>query len=190
MGELVHLTADALQAGVAAIRQSPRDVGRLEAIVIRPVSNERRSLRRCELSAAQGAHGDRWADGCWKTLEDGRPHPDVQIAIINIRAIELIAAGRERCPWAGDNLYVDFDLSRASLQPGQRLAIGGSVLEITEPEHTGCAKFAARYGPAALAFVNSELGTALRLRGIYARVVQDGAVAVGDLIRRVASLEP
>jgi hypothetical protein len=179
------LTAEALAAGLPAIHRSPRDEGRLEGIVIRPVSNARLSLDSCALSAAGGVEGDYWAKGCWKTLDDGRPHPDVQVSLINIHAVELLAAGRERCPLAGDNLLVDFDLSRDSLRTGQRLAIGSSVIEITEQLHTGCGKFAERFGRDALAFVNSELGMALRLRGVYAKVITDGVVRVGDAVCRV-----
>jgi hypothetical protein len=102
-----HLTLDELHAGLPTIRQAPADHGVLDAIVIRPVSDARVTLTRCEISQALGVHGDNWADGCWMSLPDGRPHPDVQVAIINSRAITLIARAADRWSLAGDNLYVD-----------------------------------------------------------------------------------
>ena len=103
----------------------------------------------------------------------------------NARAIELIAPDEDRRPLAGDNLYVDLNLSIDNLQPGQQLALGSAVLEITEVEHNGCHKFAQRFGTDAVKFVNSDVGRKLRLRGIYARVVQAGAIHTGDLIEKL-----
>ena len=185
MATPVCRTAEELSAGLATLC-SPRDEGWLEAIVIRPAVNQRRSLERCRISAAGGVEGDRWSTNCWRTLPDGSPHPDVQICITNSRLMDLLTSGdRERWPLAGDNLFVDFDISQQSLFTGQRLAIGGSLIEITEQAHLGCRKFAERYGQAALEFVNSPEGQQRRLRGIYAKVIQEGEIAVGDVIRRV-----
>lgn len=180
-----HLTLEQLHAGLPHIQDSPRDGGTLKAIVIRPKTDERSSLAHCELSLEGGVHGDNWALGCWKSLPNGSPHPDVQVAITNSRAIDLIAGDAGRWPLAGDNLYVDFDLSSENLQPGQQLAIGDVVLEITEIPHNGCGKFSARFGSDALRFVNSPVGKQLHLRGIYARVVTSGIVHVGDTIRKL-----
>lgn len=180
-----HLTLAELQAGLPEIRQSPADQGTLKAIVIRPKSDERESLPECQLSSELGVHGDNWALGCWMSLPDGKPHPDVQVAIVNARAIDLIAQDPDRWSLAGDNLYVDMDISSDNLPPGQQLAIGTALLEITEIPHNGCAKFADRFGADAVRFVNSEEGKRLHLRGIYARVVRSGVVSVGDAIRKV-----
>ncbi len=181
-----HATKEELQAGLPHILASPQDDGVLEAIVIRPEKGQRQDLQSCELSLESGTHGDHWAKGCWKSTEDGRPHPDVQICIMNARCIALIAGERDRWPLAGDNLFVDLDLRPESLPPGQRLRIGGSVIEITDVPHTGCASFVERYGRAAVVFVNGPKGKSLRLRGIYARVVQDGRVTVGDRITKIS----
>ena len=102
---------------------------------------------------------------------------------MNARAIELVAGGRERWPLAGDQLYVDLDLSEANLPPGTRLAIGEAEIEMTDQLHTGCAKFVSRFGVDAMKFVNSPVGRALRLRGAYARVTRAGRIAQGDEIR-------
>jgi hypothetical protein len=118
-----HLSRDELAAGLDEILRSPGDRGVLEAVVIRPETNARESLQRCELSPERGVHGDNWAQGCWMTLPDGRPHPDVQVTLMNARTIALIAQDEARWALAGDNLYVDLDLSSANLPPGTRLAI-------------------------------------------------------------------
>ncbi len=180
-----HLTRAELQAGLPRILDSPKDDGVLEAIVARPASGERLDLESCEISLAGGVHGDHWAEGCWMSTEDGRPHSDVQICIMNARCIALVAQERARWPLAGDNLFVDLDLSPENLQAGQRLQIGSAIVEITAVPHLGCKKFAERYGQSAVVFVNGPKGRALRLRGVYARVVEDGRVAVGDRVVKV-----
>lgn len=174
-----------LTAGLAEILESPKTSGVLKAIVIRPETDARRSLDACELSPAGGVHGDNWALGCWKTLPDGRPHPEVQVTIMNARAIALIAAAPERWELAGDNLYVDMDLSDENLPTGQRLQIGTAVLEITDQAHNGCKKFAARFGTDAVKFVNSPEGKKHNLRGVYAKIVEAGVVTVGDEVSKV-----
>jgi len=93
-----------------------------------------------------GVHGDHWVKGCWKSTEGGKPHPDVQICIMNARCIQLIAQERPNWPPAGDNLFIDMDLSPDNTPPGTRLGIGTAVIEITAIPHNGCASFAARYG--------------------------------------------
>jgi hypothetical protein len=183
--DIRHLTLEEMEAGLPGIRQAPETGGELKAITVRPAENERVSLESCEISPEGGVHGDGWANGCWLSLEDGRPHPDVQVTLINARLLDLVAGDPSRRPLAGDQLCVDLDLSAANLPVGQRLALGTAVLEVTEPPHTGCAKFAARFGNDAHRFVNSPDGKALRLRGMYARIVTAGRIAVGDLIEKL-----
>jgi MOSC domain-containing protein YiiM len=180
-----HLSRDALEAGLGEILRSPSDRGLLRAVVIRPATDARQSLRRCELSPEQGVHGDDWASGSWLSLPDGRPHRDVQVTIMNARAIALIAQDEARWRLAGNNLYVDLDLCAANLPPGTRLAIGTAVLEITAVPFNGCKKFAERFGVEATRFVNSKSGKRLRLRGTYARIARPGTITVGDLVSKV-----
>jgi hypothetical protein len=182
-----HLTLAELRAALPAILASPSDGGTLAGIVIRPRPGERAEPASCEISLAQGVHGDRWAKGCWKTAADGRPDSSVQVCIMNSRCIALIAGERSNWAPAGDNLFIDLDLSPANTPPGTRLAIGTAVIEITAEPHNGCRSFIARYGSDACLFVNTGEGRRLRLRGIYARVVQDGRVSVGDQVRKLAA---
>ena len=180
-----HLTLEQLQDGLSEILLSPRDRGILRAVVIRPEVDARISLQQCELSPDGGVHGDNWAQGCWMSLPDGRPHPDVQVTIMNARTIALIAQNEARWPLAGDNLFVDLDLSAENLPPGSRLSVGSALLEITAVPHKGCRNFADRYGVDATRFVNSRDGLRLHLRGIYARIVEPGMVAVGDAVAKL-----
>jgi MOSC domain-containing protein YiiM len=180
-----HLSLEELQDGLSEIQQSPEDRGILRAIVIRPEVDARVSLQQCELSPEGGVHGDNWANGCWMSLPDGSPHPDVQVTIMNARTIALIAQDETRWPLAGDNLFVDLDLSADNLPPGTRLSVGAALLEITAVPHKGCRKFAARYGVDATRFVNSRDGLRLHLRGIYAKIIEPGVVTVGDAVEKL-----
>jgi len=180
-----HRTEAELLTGLEFIKQSPKDQGTLQLIVIRPKGNEQIVLADCQLSSRLGVHGDDWFENCYKRLPDGSPHPDVQVTLMNSRCIDLLAQEKTRWPLAGDQLYVDLDLSVDNLPVGQQLSIGSVILQITDQEHTGCDKFAERYGQAARIFVNSPVGKQLHLRGIYAKVVQDGSVKVGDRVTKI-----
>lgn len=173
-----HTTADELRAGLDHIRAAPSDRGTVELIVRRPAVDEREVVEEGELDLVVGLIGDRWHLGA-------SPINDAQLTLMNARAAELIARTRERWPLAGDQLYVDFDLSVDNLPAGTRLAVGKAVVEVTAVPHTGCAKFSARFGTDALKFVNKSPGRELRLRGANARVVTPGPVRAGDTIAKL-----
>ena len=173
-----HLTMRELQAGLDEIRRAPRDRGVLRLIVRRPQVNAREVLEEGQLDLARGLVGDNWSTG------RGPAHPNMQINVMNARAIALVAQSTDRWALAGDQLYIDLDLSADNLPPGTRLALGSAVIEVTEQPHTGCGKFAARFGIDAVKFVNSREGEELRLRGLNAKVVQPGAIRVGDIARK------
>ena len=176
----LYLTTAELEAGLGYIRQSPKDEGTLKYIVARPEVDQRIVLQSCEISAEQGVQGDNWP-------RKGRPDVDGQVLLMNARAIELLARTPDRWALAGDQLYVDLDLSEDNLQAGQRLVLGSAILEVTDKPHRGCAKFARRFGKEALEFVNSPQGWQLHLRGICTRVVQDGTAKVGDRVVKIAN---
>jgi hypothetical protein len=182
----MHRTPEQLEAGIAAIRESPRDHGTLELIACRPTLGERVVLDTATLDVDTGLVGDSWSARPSKLMPDRAPHPDAQVTLMNARVIGLLAGDREHWAIAGDQLYVDLDLSLANLPAGIRLAIGDAVLEVTALPHTGCAKFSARFGSEALRWVNAPGGRALNLRGINARIVTPGQVRRGDAIRKLA----
>ena len=180
-----HLTTEELEAGLDEIRRSPKDEGVLRLIVRRPRENEREVLTEGELDLAEGLRGDNWRTRGSSSTEDGRAHPEKQLNIMNSRSAALIAREIERWPLAGDQLYMDLDLSAENLPPGTRLQIGSAVVEITPPPHNGCKKFVARFGLDAMKFVNSPVGKQLHLRGVNAKVVRPGAIRTGDRIYKI-----
>jgi hypothetical protein len=181
---IVHVGEDELEAGLPEILASPPNEGTVELIVRRPAEGEREVLEEGELTVEDGLAGDDWRARGLRS-KNGVPHPGTQVTLMNSRAIALIAGDRDRWALAGDQLYVDFDLSPENLPPGTRLALGSAEVEVTEVPHTGCAKFTERFGSAAIRFVNSPAGRANRLRGMYVDVVVPGTVRPGDTVRKL-----
>lgn len=167
------------------VRRAPPDGGRVELVVRRPAVDQREVLAEGVLDTGVGLVGDNWSTKASSSTADGGPHPDKQITIMNSRMAAVVARTPERISLAGDQLYIDFDLSLANAPAGTRLAIGTAVLELTEPPHLGCDKFVSRFGLEAMRFVNSPLGRQLRLRGANARVVSPGVVRAGDSVTKL-----
>jgi hypothetical protein len=185
MTEAKHLTTAELEAGLDAIRQSPKDEGVIAMIVRRPQVDAREVLEEGELDLVEGLVGDSWKVRASTRTPDGSPHPDMQLNVMNARVIALVAGGKGRWPLAGDQLFIDMDVSQENLPPGTRLALGSAVIEVTDQPHTGCKKFATRFGPDALKIVNSPVGRQLQLRGVNAKVAQPGVIRVGDLVKKL-----
>ncbi|HEX6238840.1 MAG TPA: MOSC domain-containing protein [Acidimicrobiales bacterium] len=179
----MHRTTSELVAALDHLRDAPPRAGTLELVVRRPLVGEREVLEAGVLDPDEGLVGDGWRARGARHTPDGAADPDRQVTVINARLSRLVAVDPERRALAGDQLHVDLDLSVANLPPGTRLAVGTAVIEVTEPPHTGCAKFRDRFGRDALRFVNSPDGRALRLRGLNARVVTGGVVRPGDEVR-------
>jgi hypothetical protein len=177
-----HPTAAMLEAGLDGILGSPSDHGRVQLIVRRPAENAREVLTEARLDRVGGLVGDTWRVRPSNLTPDRSPHPHMQLTLMSSRVAALVAGSDERRQLAGDQLYVDLDLSEANLPPGTRLTLGSAVIEISDKPHRGCAKFAQRFGQEALGFVNSPVGRQLRLRGVNARIVVTGTVRVGDPI--------
>jgi len=184
------LSLKELEEGLGYVAAASSDVGTLELIVRRPADLERELLGEGELSLELGLVGDLWAER--PSSKTGAPNPEAQVTVMSARAAALMAGSEDHEAWAqaGDQLYVDLDLSEANMPAGSRLEIGKAVLEVTADPHLGCGKFIKRFGVEALKLVNSDEGRALRLRGVNARVVVAGRVARGDAVRKVRGAEP
>ena len=173
----MHLDLSELEQGLDEIRRSPATDGKVELIVRRPAENERETLEEARLDRVDGLVGDDWL----RRSGDARS----QITLMNSRAVAVLAQSPDRWPLAGDNLYIDLDLSPANLPPGTQIEIGEAVVEVSGKPHRGCKKFAERFGLDALRFVNSEVGYSLNLRGINTTVVRSGTVRAGDIARKL-----
>jgi len=180
-----HLTMQELEAALDYLRQAPKDEGVVRLIVRRPQVDEREVLDEAEFDTTLGLIGDSWNFRPSSKTPDHSPHPEMQINIMNARVTALVAQDKERWPLAGDQLYIDMDLSKENLPPGSRIAVGTAVLEVSPLPHTGCKKFVSRFGSDAMKFVNSDVGKQLCLRGINAKVVQSGVVKVGHTARKI-----
>lgn len=181
---IAHLPIAILEGTLGHIRLSPKDAGRLEMIVRRPADEAREMVPSGSLDPEVGLVGDNWKPRGSKKTPDGSAIPETQITLMNSRLIAAIAGNECRWSLAGDQLYVDFDLSEENLPPGARLSVGSAVLEVTALPHTGCLKLKERFGADALKFVSTAEALSMRLRGMYAKVVQAGEIRVGDGIRK------
>lgn len=185
MEQVQHRSMAELEAGLDAIRRAPKDEGFVALIVRRPRTDAREVLITGKLDIVEGLVGDNWRARGSSATDDGSAHPEMQINIMNARVAALVAQHPLRWPLAGDQLYIDMDLSAENLPPGTQLALGSAVLEITPVPHNGCKKFVSRFGLDAMLFVNSPVGKELHLRGVNAKVVQSGTVEVGDVVRKI-----
>ena len=167
--------------GLDQIRDSPRDGGRLVLLVRRPAVGERDTPAEAVIDDVNGLDGDSWLARGSASTPDGSADPFRQITVMNARVAELVAGGTDRMPLAGDQLYLDLDLSVDNLPAGSLLAVGEVLLQVSDAPHLGCAKFLERFGAEAMRFVNGRAGRRLRLRGMNTRVVAPGTVRLGDL---------
>ncbi len=174
-----------LQAAIADIKSSPKDNGVVCKIVCRPATGERLELMEAKLDAVEGLAGDNWRSRGYRKTPDGSAHPDMQLNIMNARVISIIAKNESRWQLAGDQFFIDLDLSHENLPPGIQLQLGDAVIEITAEPHLGCGKFTERFGLDAGRFVNSTTGKSLNLRGVNARVIQSGSVLRGAIARKI-----
>jgi MOSC domain-containing protein YiiM len=179
-----HLSRQRLEAGLGQILDSPRDDGQIVLVVRRPAVGVREMPEEVMLDAAAGLAGDNWLARGSRGTADGSADPQRQVTVMNARVAELVAGGTDRMPLAGDQLYIDLDLSVDNLPAGSFLAVGQAVLQVSEAPHLGCAKFVERFGAEAMRFVNSRVGRRLRLRGMNTRVIEPGIVRRGDIATR------
>ncbi len=185
-----HRATDELTARLDHLRAAPAEVGTLDLVVRRPSDGQRDVLQEGVLDEADGLVGDNWLSRATsRAVAEGR-HLKAQVTVMSSRMIGLLADTDGERALAGDQLYVNLDISHANLPAGTRIAIGdhengGAVIEVSDKPHTGCAKFVRRFGEEATGFVNSDVGRELRLRGLNARVVTGGTVQPGDKVRKL-----
>lgn len=180
-----HRTSEELVSFLPMLDAAPKDEGTLSLLVRRPAPGVREVLDVGVLDLSTGLAGDTWIERGSKRTEDGSSHPDMQLNVMNHSLVAFLAQDPEREALAGDQLYLDLDLSHANLPAGSELHIGGAggaVIRVTDQPHSGCGKFIARFGKEAMTFVNGPEGKPRRLRGLCARVVRPGVVRPGDRV--------
>ena len=125
------------------------------------------------LEIAHGLLGDTWEARGATNTPDGRSDRLRQVTVMNSRALASVAGERGRWELTGDQLIVDIDLLNGqTCRAGIRLQIGEASRR-KRPPHTGCAKFAGRYGVDALAWVSDRAGRGQRQRrGMHVRVLR------------------
>ncbi len=180
-----RLTFEALSERWKHLDSSPADIGTVDMIVRRPDIDQREELQAAQFNEMEGLAGDNWLTRGSTSTADGSAHPEAQITLMNSRVIQLITGDKSRWAEAGDQLFVDFDLSMDNLPAGSRIQIGEVIMEISRKPHTGCAKFARRFGASARKWVMTEAGSAARLRGVNARVIRAGTIQVKDPISKL-----
>lgn len=178
----MHRTTEDLETFLDEILAAPKDAGPIEMIARRPGENAREVIQSAELTKEDGLIGDSWID---RVDENGDPYLPAQLTLMNSRVADAVAVTRDRWPLAGDQIYVDMDISQRNLPPGARIKVGDAVVEISDVPHTGCNKFAGRFGKEALRFANVGVGRENRFRGVNAFVVEPGSVQVGDKITKL-----
>jgi hypothetical protein len=169
----------------ADVRNAPKDSAIVTLLVARPGTDLRETVTEAVLDVEQGMVGDDWmARGSWKKA--GTPaNVEAQVTLMSTRVLAAMEPDESRWPIAGDQVYLDLDLSEENLPVGTRLLVGDAEVEVTALPHTGCSKFASRFGHDALRWISTHEGRALRMRGMYVRVLRTGTVHVGDVVRRL-----
>ena len=187
------LNMEELEAGIKFILESPKDNGKLELIVIRPDVEQRKILSTGELSTVEGLVGDSWIKRPDSKTPDKKPRLGTQITIMNSRVTSLITKKLyksekekfEKWSLAGDQFFVDMDLSYDNLPPGTKLSLGNAEIEISSDPHNGCEKFKNWYGKDARDFVNSEMGKKHNFRGIQGKVIKNGSVGINEIFKKI-----
>ncbi|MFW9931002.1 MAG: MOSC domain-containing protein [Candidatus Thorarchaeota archaeon] len=168
-----------------ALTPSPKDVGTVDLICIRPTENSREVKDSVIVDNQLGIIGDNWKSRGSKHTPDGSAIPDAQITIMNSRIINLITQDKNFWSLAGDQLFIDLDISSDNLPSGSRLTIDDVILEVTPLPHNGCIKFSNRFGSDATKFVSNKEGQKYHRRGIYVKVIKSGRIHTGSIVKKL-----
>ena len=169
-----HLAYREIVERIRALPVPPRHRGRVVLVVVRPDVDTRLTPLRCHLSPAEGLANDRWSRPERRVLE-------AQVSVMRADIAAVVANGQPLSLF-GDNLLVELDLSPENLPAGTLVRVGTARCVVTPKPHTGCAKFAARFGEAAREATAAPELDGQRVRGIYVRVLEAGHVSPGDAI--------
>jgi len=104
---------------------------------------------------------------------------------MNSRVIALMTENCDQWQLAGDQLYIEMDISKNNLPSGSQLKVGSALLKVSEKPHTGCKIFSERFGLDALKFISSKQARELSLRGINTSIIKSGMVQTGDKVMKV-----
>lgn len=174
-----------LDNAIPNILAAPKTGVAIEMLCLRPERNARKFVKNIELTRAEGIPGERWLKEPWLRLENGAPHPGIQVCILQKRVLDLVWKDRENSPHPGDTFVVDMDLSEANLPTGQLLSVGTAVLRVSEVFNDACVKWKVRYGVDAKEWVTAPGHPQHRLRGILCSIEQDGMISEGDLLSKI-----
>lgn len=170
-----------LDAALPQVLAAPKTDAPLHSLCLRPAFNQRQMVKSLHFTRAEGIPGERWLTTPWLRLEDGSPHPGIQVSILPSRVTELVWRDRDGTPHPGDPIVADLDTSEVNLPVGTLIQAGSAVLRVSGVENLGCVKWKVRYGLDALRWV--EARPELRLRGVLCSVEQDGEITLADRLQ-------
>lgn len=179
------VTKQELGAALTSVLAAPTRETKVDLLCCRPSRNQRDFPAELSFSAKDGVEGDYGLSSPWLTLADGAADPRIHVSILPLRVLDLVWRDRETTTFSGDTIIADFNTSLENLPVGTKLRVGDAVIQVTDIWNRGCAKWKVRFGRDAYDWTSAPEHEALRLRGIYCQIVQDGVVHVGDSITRL-----
>lgn len=179
------LSEQELDAALSHVLAAPRDGAAVSMLCLRPGYNQRRFVEEITLTPEGGIPGERWSTRPWLKLDDGRPHPGIQVCILQKRILDLVWRDRENTPHPGDTFILDMDLGADNLPVGSLLQVGSAVLQVSDVFNDACVKWKARYGATSKDWINRPEYRPLRLRGILCSIEQGGTIRNGDIVEKL-----
>lgn len=178
-------TTEDLDLALADVMDAPLTDGPISILLYRRKYNDRVFCDRLHLTKANGVEGDFEMKTPWLKLDDGTPDPRIQVSILPQRVLDLCWRNRDTTTHPGDQIIADLNMSLENLPAGSLMRVGTAVLRVSGLWNDGCVKWKARCGRPAYNWVRAPAREALRLRGIFCSVEEDGEVSVGDKIVRL-----